>query len=132
MAKGGNELVTIYDGKFCYRETVEKYSKVIVLDLDETLGDFSEMIILWKIVQSQTTMTQHDFDSLMEIFPEFFRIGIFTILEYLYKKRQKGHCSCIYLYTNNRYSPEFPNLIAQYISYKLRLPDDDTFFNKTI
>lgn len=128
----GDDFVTIYDGKFCYRETVEKYSKVIVLDLDETVGDFSEMIILWKIVQSQITMTQDDFNRMLDIFPEFFRIGIFTILEYLYKKKQKGYCGHIYLYTNNRYSPEFPNLIVQYISYKLHLSDENPFFDKTI
>jgi hypothetical protein len=131
-SQGGDDFVTIYDGNFRHHETAEKYSKVIVLDLDETVGDFSEMIILWKIVQSQTSMTQDDFDRIMDIFPEFFRIGIFTIFEYLCKKRQKGRCTCIYLYTNNRYSPEFPNLIAQYISYKLRLPDDGAFFDKTI
>uniref|UniRef100_A0A6C0D796 Uncharacterized protein n=1 Tax=viral metagenome TaxID=1070528 RepID=A0A6C0D796_9ZZZZ len=131
-SQGGHDFVTIYDGNFRHLDTIEKYSKVIVLDLDETIGDFTEMIILWKIVQSQSSMTQADFNIIMEIFPEFFRIGIFTILEYLYRKRQKDHCSSIYLYTNNRYSPEFPNLIAQYISYKLRLPDDCVFFDKTI
>jgi len=131
-SQGDDEFVTIYDGNFRLRETTEKYSKVIVLDLDETVGDFSEMIILWKIVQSQTAMTQDDFNHIMDIFPEFFRIGIFTILEYLYKKRQRGHCSHIYLYTNNRYSPEFPNLIAQYISYKLELTNEFPFFDKTI
>ena len=131
-SQGDDDFVTIYDGNFRHRDTIEKYSKVIVLDLDETIGDFTEMIILWTIVQSQRSMTQTDFNMIMEIFPEFFRIGIFTILEYLYKKRQKGHCSCIYLYTNNRYSPEFPNMIAQYISHKLRLPENGAFFDKTI
>lgn len=131
-SQGDDDFVTIYDGNFLHHETAEKYSKVIVLDLDETVGDFSEMIILWKIVQSQTSITQDDFNRMMDIFPEFFRIGIFTIFEYLCNKRQKGRCTCIYLYTNNRYSPDFPNLIAQYISYKLRLPDNGTFFDKTI
>ena len=132
MAKGGDELVTIYDGKFGYRETSEQYSKVIVLDLDETIGDFTEMVILWKIVQSQTVLSQDDFNKMMDIFPEFFRIGIFTILEYLYKKKQKGQCSCIYIYTNNRYSPDFPNLIAEYLSNKLNVPTDNPLFDKTI
>jgi hypothetical protein len=131
-SQGGDDFVTIYDGKFRHRETTEKYSKVIVLDLDETAGDFTEMILLWKIIQSQTTMTQDDFDTFANIFPEFFRIGIFTILEYLYKKKQKDQCNCIYLYTNNRYSPEFPNLIANYVCHKLKIPDGGAFFDKTI
>jgi hypothetical protein len=110
---------------------MEKYSKVIVLDLDETVGDFREMILLWKIVQSQITMTQNDFDTFANSFPEFFRIGIFTILEYLYKKKQNGQCNYIYLYTNNRYSPEFPNLIANYVCHRLKIPYG-SFFDKTI
>lgn len=131
-SQGDDEFVTIYDGKFRHRETTEKYSKVIVLDLDETVGDFTEMIILWQIIQSQTTMSQGDFNAFADIFPEFFRIGIFTILEYLHKKKQKGQCAHIYLYTNNRYSPEFPNLIAHYISDKLHLNHENPFFDKTI
>jgi len=111
----GDEVVEIYDGNFRYRQTSDKYSKVIVLDLDETVGDFTEMILLWKIIQSQTLLSQDEFNKIMDIFPEFFRIGIFTIFAYLYKKKQKGNCNNIYLYTNNRYSPEFPNLIANYI-----------------
>jgi hypothetical protein len=127
----GDEFVEIYDGNFRYRQTSDKYSKVIVLDLDETVGDFTEMILLWKIIQSQTMLSQDEFNKIMDIFPEFFRIGIFTIFAYLHKKKQKGNCNNIYLYTNNRYSPEFPNLIANYIAYKLKIPDGP-FFDKII
>jgi hypothetical protein len=123
-------LIKIYENNFKYRQTSEKYSKVIVLDLDETIGDFSDLIVLWKIAQSQTQLTQDNFNTIANTFPEFFRMGIFTILEYLSKKKQNHKCNHIYLYTNNKFSPEFPNLIANYVSEKIQA--DPPLFDKVI
>lgn len=123
-------LVKIYENGFKYSQSSEKYSKVIVLDLDETIGDFTDMVVLWQIVKSQTSLTQDDFNRLVDIFPEFFRMGIFTILEYLYKKKQTHKCNNVYLYTNNKFSPEFPNLVANYVSKKINA--DVPLFDKVI
>jgi hypothetical protein len=123
-------LVKIYENDFKYRQSSEKNSKVIVLDLDETIGDFSDLVVLWKIAHSQKILSQEDFDMLVNIFPEFFRFGIFTILEYLYRKKQRNKCNHVYLYTNNKFSPEFPNLIAKYISTKINA--DPPLFDKVI
>jgi hypothetical protein len=123
-------LVKIYENDFKYRQASEKYSKVIVLDLDETVGDFTDLIVLWRIIQSQSVLAQNDFDRLANIFPEFFRMGIFTILEYLFKKKQNNKCSHVYLYTNNKFSPDFPNLIANYVSTKINA--DPPLFDKVI
>jgi hypothetical protein len=127
---GEDVLVQLYDNGFKYKQTSDKYSKVIVLDLDETIGDFSDMVVLWKIAQSQDTITQEQFNNIANIFPEFFRIGIFIILEYLFKKKQNNKCNHVYLYTNNKFSPEFPNLIANYVSAKINA--DPPLFDKVI
>lgn len=118
MTNDGNSAVQLYKGKFMHHQKSPKYSKVIVLDLDETLGEFSELAILWNHFPEETKK-QDDFNRLMDMFPEFLRCGIITILQYLYHKKQKGHCSKIYLYTNNKYSPDIPNHISQYFSHKI-------------
>lgn len=123
-------IVKIYENGFKYRQANEKYSKVIVLDLDETIGDFTDIVVLWQIVKSQNALSQEDFNKLVDIFHEFFRMGIFTILEYLYKKKQSHKCNHVYLYTNNKFSPEFPNMIANYISTKINA--DPPLFDKVI
>ncbi len=118
MTYYNNSVVQIYKGKFTHNQKSPKYSKVIVLDLDETLGEFSELAILWNYLPD-ANRTQDDFNKLLDMYPEFLRCGITTILQYLYHKKQKGHCSKIYLYTNNKYSPDIPNHIAEYFSHKI-------------
>ena len=118
-------LVKIYKSGYSKGSKSEKTSKVIALDLDETLGEFSALVALW---QCSTSQEFSDFCIILDCFPEFMRCGIMTIMEYLYKKKQKGHCSRIFLYTNNRYSPNFPQLITHYFSEKM----GGDLFDKTI
>lgn len=120
-----SNFVKIYKDGYGHGSKTEKSSKVIALDLDETLGEFSALVILW---QSSMSRDFEDFCVILDHFPEFIRCGVMTILEYLYKKKQKGHCSRIFLYTNNRYSPTIPQLITRYFSEKIGGP----LFDKTI
>jgi len=109
-------LVKIYKSGYSKGSKIEKASKVIALDLDETLGEFSALVALWQCSSSQEFS---DFCMILDCFPEFLRCGIMTILEYLYKKKQKGHCARIFLYTNNRYSPTLPQFITKYFAEKI-------------
>lgn len=123
--------------------TVNK--KVIVFDLDETIGSFSDLYILWRYIretkenqpeenqpeenQHQTKETQiSDFIQLLDLYPEFLRHGIICILKFINHKRKQGLCK-IYLYTNNQCKPEWVSFIVEYINAKL---NTDSFFDKVI
>lgn len=104
--------IHIYKGKAFIMPYKKKYKesskKVITFDLDETLGSFGELYILWKaICEYYKTMNQiHDMDNmfhkLLDLYPEFLRHGILNILGYLYNKKISGECSKVFLYTNNQ------------------------------
>ena len=99
------------------------FLKVLVFDLDETIGSFHEAAILWKIIESEL---QSDFNTLMDLYPEFLRYGILQIIEFILNKKKIGKCDKLYLYTNNINSPVFPNLISEYLKYKLK-PENNVF-----
>jgi len=90
----------------------EKYTakKVIILDLDETIGSFSDFYKLWSILDDlvkhenpkESLETYIKFHELLSLYPEFFRHGILHILEFLYHKKRTNLCHKIYLYTNNQ------------------------------
>uniref|UniRef100_A0A6C0ETV8 Uncharacterized protein n=1 Tax=viral metagenome TaxID=1070528 RepID=A0A6C0ETV8_9ZZZZ len=103
------------------------FLKVLVFDLDETIGSFHEAAILWKIIESEL---QTDFNTLMDLYPEFLRYGILQIIEFILNKKRIGKCDKLYLYTNNINSPVFPNLISEYLKYKLK--SENNVFDKTI
>ena len=107
--------------------TSHKFLKVIIFDLDETIGSFHEAAILWKIIESEL---HADFNTLMDLYPEFLRYGILQIIEFILNKKTMGKCDTLYLYTNNINSPVFPNLISEYLKYKLKIDYD--IFDKLI
>jgi hypothetical protein len=103
------------------------FLKVLVFDLDETIGSFHEAAILWKIIESEL---QSDFNTLMDLYPEFLRYGISQIIEFILNKKKIGKCDKLYLYTNNINSPVFPNLISEYLKHKLN--SENNVFDKII
>jgi len=97
--------------------TYNNLERVIVFDLDETIGSFHHLIILWNSILQEKD--QNMFNEILDLYPEFLRYGILQILRYIIKKKKKGECNKLYMYTNNIYSPEFPNMISKYLQYKL-------------
>jgi hypothetical protein len=71
--------------------------KHFVFDLDETLGSFRELHELWTPDPQVSRLT-----SLLRLFPEFLRVGIVPILQFLQEKKQQGFFGHLYLYTNNQ------------------------------
>ena len=62
---------------------------VVVFDLDETLGFFSSLGVLCSclnIVLDDKRFYQQNFNKIMDLYPEFLRPGVLTILNYLKKK----------------------------------------------
>jgi hypothetical protein len=95
--------------------------RVFVFDMDETIGAFSEFIYIWNILKDIVQENKQVlFNELLDMFPECMRQGIFVIMEYILNKKQRKECSHVMIYTNNIYSPDFPDYIHNYIDYRMR------------
>ena len=100
--------------------------KIVVFDLDETLGYFSELSILWdcfdNYIKNETKynkLSKQDFFYLLDIFPEFLRPNIINILKYLKEQKIKNKCNHIMIYTNNQGEKEWINNIKYYFEEKI-------------
>lgn len=94
--------------------------KVIVLDLDETLGSFGDLYIIWAGIQHVLPKYSR-FNHLLDLYPEFIRYGIYPILDFLYQKKNTGDCAKIYIYTNNQCPNVWISYILQYFQTKTDL-----------
>jgi hypothetical protein len=101
-------------------------SKIVVFDLDETLGYFMELGMFWdalkgyiKHKQLKITINQELFNKILDLYPEFLRPNILVILNYLKKKKQKNHCDKLMIYTNNQGPTEWAKYIMGYFDDKL-------------
>ena len=112
------KYIHVFKGKFVHSNNSMETNKVIVFDLDETIGSFADLKLLWDMYLPQM-QTIENFIQLFNLYPEFLRYGILNILEYLYHKKRHGECSKILLYTNNQYSPIWPELIIKYIHHRM-------------
>ena len=94
-------------------------SKVVVFDLDETLGSFSDLYLLWTGIK-HICPEFDDFNGLLDLYPEFLRYNILYVLQYLYKKKIEKRCDKIYIYTNNQcLSREWVSRIVYYFNQKI-------------
>ena len=102
------------------------HSKIVVFDLDETLGYFMELGMFWdalkayiKHKQIKQNMNQSFFNSILDLYPEFLRPNIIIILNYLKNKKEKNHCDKLMIYTNNQGPLEWANYIMNYFENKI-------------
>lgn len=100
--------------------------KIVVFDLDETLGYFVEFGIFWDclnryILYKKATflLTQKDFNNMLDLYPEFLRPNIIPILNYLKNKKEMDHCDKLMIYTNNQGQPIWSNQLKNYFEYKM-------------
>ena len=103
--------------------------KIVVFDLDETLGYFTQYGIFWDSLsnylklKNKGELTQNDFDIILDLFPEFIRPNIINILTYLKSKKKSNCCHKMMIYTNNTGAREWARHIVSYfekkINYKL-------------
>jgi len=124
--------VQIYKGKYFIKPKYKNNNKVIVFDLDETLGSFVELDMLWRALKPLEAIhdIEIDFNKLLDLYPEFLRYGILSILDYLYQKRKANKFHNMYIYTNNQCHKSWPTLISNYFNYKLK--SDKPIFDKII
>jgi len=110
-------------------------SKIVVFDMDETLGYFVELGIFWDTLKSyikmkhiEVTIDQQLFNNVLDLYPEFLRPNIINILNYLKNKKMEKHCNKLMIYTNNQGPLEW----AQYIKHYFETKIHGTLFDQVI
>jgi hypothetical protein len=95
--------------------------KIVVFDLDETLGYFVELGIFWDCLNNNVDveLTQDDFNDILDLYPEFLRPNIIHILNYLKHKKQSKCCNKMMIYTNNQRPKIWANQIVSYFESKI-------------
>jgi len=105
--------------------------KIVVFDLDETLGYFVEFGIFWdsliqyfdykdKDKDKTHYLNQNDFNEIFDLYPEFQRPDILKILQYLKHKKESNECNRIMIYTNNQGPKTWADYIKKYYELKLK------------
>lgn len=100
--------------------------KIVVFDLDETLGYFTQFGIFWDSVTSyvkakhKSRLSQAEFDATLDLFPEFIRPNIINILGYLKDRKHSKSCHKMMVYTNNNGPKEWAHQIIGYFENKLK------------
>lgn len=113
--------IQLHKGKYYNKKRSKTNGRVIAFDLDETLGSFTDLEILWSALQHFTkNYVPIDFNKVLDLYPEFLRYGIEHIIKFLIQKKNSGQCKQIYIYTNNQCKYNWVDLIATYFDYKLK------------
>jgi len=100
---------------------ISAHDKIVVFDLDETLGCFVELGMFCDALEKtlDTQIEQVHFFEIMTLFPEFMRPNIINILSFLLDKKKRKHCKKIMIYTNNQGPRSWTENIAAYFSHIL-------------
>jgi hypothetical protein len=131
LKQNQKRFIKTYKGKYFKNNGpfTKTRNKTIVFDLDETLGQFAELHIIYKCLVKvlNREITQSEFNMLFDLFPEFLRPGIITILEFLYHKKLNGAFSRLFLYTNNQCAGNWLKFIISYFHLKVGALDKPLF-----
>jgi hypothetical protein len=99
-------------------------SKIIVFDLDETLGYFTQLGIFWDAIKIYNNnlnliINQSLFNKIFDLYPEFMRPNIINILKYLKTQKETSNCKKLLIYTNNQGPKEWAYYIKNYFEEKI-------------
>jgi uncharacterized protein YeaC (DUF1315 family) len=97
--------------------------KVVVFDLDETLGHFGELGSFCNLLDDyykNPNKAYSIFNELMDLYPEFIRPNIMNILKYLLQKKKENKCQAVMIYTNNTGERKWAEHIKGYFEHKLK------------
>jgi hypothetical protein len=106
-----------------------KKHKVVVFDVDETLGNFAQFSIFGHVLEdyfNDPTIMYRHFNDLVDLYPEIIRPSMVRILDYIRKKKNAGICSKVMIYTNNMAPDKWVSHIRHYFENKLRGASDTT------
>ena len=96
--------------------------KVVVFDLDETLGYFGQLGRFCNLLDEyykNSNKAYSIFNELMDLYPEFTRPNIINILKHLLQKKKENKCQAVMIYTNNTGERKWAEHIKAYFEYKL-------------
>ena len=95
--------------------------KMVVFDLDETLGSFIEISMFWEALERYYGYNLLDsrFYEVLDLFPNFLRPKILIILDYLKDKKEKKSCDHLMIYTNNQGPKSWVKMISDYLNQKV-------------
>lgn len=98
--------------------TSKKPLKIVVFDLDETLGYFTELGMFWDALEKYYghNLFSDKFFEVLDTFPEFFRPDIMNIMDII---KHKKSCHKIIMYTNNQGPKSWVTMISEYFNKKL-------------
>ena len=121
------------------QNNISRASSVIVFDLDETLGYFSEFSMIWNYLLMKKAKTQVQlnlqlcFNDIFDQFPELLRPLIIDILKSLNRKKKAFNFE-IMLYTNNNGKNKWVQYITAYLEYKINQQHhiDSSLFFKVV
>jgi hypothetical protein len=116
-----DEEIELYKGHHYSNPVAQTKTKAIVFDLDETIGQFTNLHEITNACEDmlRRPLKQMEFYELLNLYPEFLRPGILTILEFLDYKKRQGSLHKVYLYTNNQCGKEWVDQIVAYINMKI-------------
>lgn len=94
----------------------------VVFDMDETLGHFNQLYIFFNLVQTflNRQLNTDELYNMFDLFPEFLRPNIISLLKRIVKKHETNICDYVMLYTNNNGPKYWSQTIIDYFNYKLK------------
>jgi hypothetical protein len=98
-----------------------KPQKIVVFDLDETLGCFIEVGIFWDALENYYghNLFKDKLFEVLDVFQEFLRPNIFKILEFVKLQKENNLCDRVMIYTNNQGPKSWVKMISEYFNKKL-------------
>ena len=104
--------------------------KIVVFDLDETLGCFTEIGLFWSALEYHYghNLFKERFFEVLDTFQEFLRPNIFKILAFVKEQKVRKLCDHVMIYTNNQGPKSWVKMISEYFNDKL----DYILFDKII
>jgi hypothetical protein len=101
--------------------------KIVIFDLDETLGYFVEFGMFWDSLHKYISenclsgdLDLIDFHTTLDLYPEFIRPNIFPILKYLKHKKESKCCNRLFIYTNNQGTDYWASKLISYFELKIK------------
>ena len=100
--------------------------RIVVFDVDETMGYFSKLGKIWHLMnnyakaKSRAKLGQPEFNTLLDLFPEFIRPHLLTILNYIKHQKKMDKCNQVMIYTNNQASVDWIQYIKSYFETKIK------------
>ncbi len=136
-----NLLFSLYSNNKLYFNMESSSNRIIVFDMDETLGYFVELGMFWDALQNfymkrkmviesdeeksiniKSISSSLHFCKVLDLFPEFIRPDIIKMLHYIISKKNNNNCDKLLIYTNNQGPKSWANLISSYFDYIIENP----------